>query len=304
LATAAGAGEQPLDDLMLAMDVVDTLRHEQILLERELGAEDRDQRMVERLRQIYAAQGIEVPDSILEQGVEALKHDRFTYRPPAPGLRVSLARLYVSRGRWGLPVLAVAGLLSAAVLAWVLLVSGPAKRAADALPERFEAGASLLEQQAKGPEALRRVERLLGEGRSALRRNDSEALAAVIGRMDDLGEQIDSRYELRIVNHPGERSGVWRMPAANTSARNYYIVVEAVDDNGDVRSVQILNEEDGEIHRVDRWGLRVDESLYQAVAADKSDDGIIQNNRFGVKRRGYLVPDYLMETTGAAITRW
>jgi hypothetical protein len=304
LAATAGAGEQPLDDLMLAMDVVDTLRHEQVLLERELGMEDRDQRMVERLRDIYAAQGIEVSDSILQQGVEALKQDRFSYRPPDPGLSVSLARLYVGRGSWGTPVLAVVGLLLAAGLAWLLLVSGPAKRSAAALPDRFEASASLLQEQAQGPEAVRRVEGLIGEGRTALRRNDDEALEAVIGRMDEVGREIDSRYELRIVNRPGERSGVWRVPDANTSARNYYIVVEAVDDRGEVRSVPVLNEEDGEIHEVKRWGLRVEEALYQAVAADKTDDGIVQNNRFGVKRRGYLVPDYLMATTGAAITRW
>ena len=35
-----------------------------------------------------------------------------------------------------------------------------------------------------------------------------------------------------------------------------------------------------------------------------TDDGIIQNNRFGVKKRGFLQPDYLMPTTGDAITRW
>ena len=48
----------------------------------------------------------------------------------------------------------------------------------------------------------------------------------------------------------------------------------------------------------------MDEDLFEQVAADKRDDGIIQNNRFGVKKRGYLTPEYLMPTTGAAITRW
>jgi hypothetical protein len=50
--------------------------------------------------------------------------------------------------------------------------------------------------------------------------------------------------------------------------------------------------------------LRVDESLFERIAADKQDDGIIQQSWFGVKRRGYLTPEYLLPTTGAALTAW
>ncbi len=39
-----------LDDLMLAMDVVDTLRHQEKLIERELGQEARDTALKTRLR--------------------------------------------------------------------------------------------------------------------------------------------------------------------------------------------------------------------------------------------------------------
>jgi hypothetical protein len=99
-------------------------------------------------------------------------------------------------------------------------------------------------------------------------------------------------------------SGVWRIPDANDDARNYYIVVEAVDSENRVLTRPIVNEEDGKIYPVDKWGLRVDESLFRRVAADKSDDGIIQDNVFGTKRRGYLEPDYRMPTTGRAITSW
>jgi hypothetical protein len=55
---------------------------------------------------------------------------------------------------------------------------------------------------------------------------------------------------------------------------------------------------------VQKWGLRVDHATFEAVRRDKQDDGIIQNNRFGVKKRGSLKPEYLMPTTGGAITRW
>ncbi|MFN3961314.1 MAG: DUF6384 family protein, partial [Parvularculaceae bacterium] len=90
-----------LDDIMLAMDVVDTLRHDQKITERELAEGDREVDLIERLRDIYRKQGIDVPDEILRQGVKALREERFVYKPPRDSFSVKMARLYVTRGRWG-----------------------------------------------------------------------------------------------------------------------------------------------------------------------------------------------------------
>ncbi|MBO6932287.1 MAG: hypothetical protein JJ856_22145, partial [Roseibium sp.] len=46
----ASKTDAPLDDLMMAMDVVDTLRHEEGQVTKELQADQRDEAMVERLR--------------------------------------------------------------------------------------------------------------------------------------------------------------------------------------------------------------------------------------------------------------
>ena len=66
----------------------------------------------------------------------------------------------------------------------------------------------------------------------------------------------------------------------------------------------MLNEETGNTNVVNIWGLRVDQQLFEGVARDKRDDGIIERDRFGYKERGYLIPKYEMETTGGAITAW
>jgi hypothetical protein len=50
--------------------------------------------------------------------------------------------------------------------------------------------------------------------------------------------------------------------------------------------------------------LRVDEDTFQRIAADKRDDGIIQQAVVGRKRRGELDPRYSVATTGAAILEW
>lgn len=82
------------------MDVVDTLRHREQIVERELNRDDHDQALIARLKGIYAEQGIDVPESVLAEGVAALREDRFAFKPPAPGLSLKLARVYVRRGLW------------------------------------------------------------------------------------------------------------------------------------------------------------------------------------------------------------
>ena len=93
---------------MLAMDVVDTLRHRQDLVTRELDESSREGQLIEKLREIYHQQGIEVPDHILKEGVEALNESRFVYTPPKASFGTALARLYVGRRRWGPAALALA----------------------------------------------------------------------------------------------------------------------------------------------------------------------------------------------------
>src|SRR5210317_1609965 len=114
-----------LDEVMLAMDVVDTIRHQELIVERELNSEERRKQLMARLKSLYAAQGLDVPEHVLAEGVAALEEDRFAYSPPAAGLQTTLARWYVERSRWGKPVLAVLALVAVVLLAWQLLVVRP-----------------------------------------------------------------------------------------------------------------------------------------------------------------------------------
>jgi hypothetical protein len=296
---AAGA-KQPLDEVMLAMDVVDTLRRRERLVKRELDADGRQEDIKERLRKIYYAQGIEVPDHLLDEGVAALKEDRFVYKPSSGGLGVRLARLYVSRGRWGKWVLGgIAALIAAWAINYFVFVAPDA-----ALPEELATAHAQAIEIAQSEDARETAERLLSAGQAALREQDTDAAREALRSLQDLHTRLEQEYSLRIVNRPGERSGVWRVPDVNTGARNYYIIVEAIDPTGRVLTIPITNEETGKSERVSKWGLRVDEETFERVARDKQDDGIIEHDRFGYKNRGYLVPKYEMRTSGAAITQW
>ncbi len=301
---AAGAGtgddKPPLDDVMLAMDVVDTLRRKERLVQRELDSSDREQALKGRLRKIYAAQGIEVSDAVLEAGVRALQEDRFVYQPPPKSVATILAHVYISRGVWGKWVLGGVAGLAAVLVAWQMLVVAP--RAA--LPERLEALHAEVTALTEEPAADARAQQLLAAGTQALRNGDTAAAQTALRDLDLLRVQVEADYSIRIVSRPGERSGVWRVPDANPTARNHYLIVEAIGAGGNRLQVPITSEETGKTKLVDTWGLRVDEATFEAVAADKRDDGIIQADLVGRKPAGRLTPDYRLPTTGAAITEW
>src|SRR5690606_22418110 len=294
----------PLDEVMLAIDVVDTLRHRERLVERELAAEDREEQLKERLREIYAGQGIEVSDAVIEQGVRALRENRFVYQEPAPGLRRSLAVLYVTRDRWGKYVAGGVAAVAAVLLTYQFAIRGPALREIEELPQRLETAQQAVLDVAEVPEAEARAESLADAGEAALARGDHDAAREALDQLADLRAQLEQQYELRIVSRPGELSGVWRIPEQNPSAQNYYLIVEPIAPDGSTVRVPVVNEESGETDVVSRFGLRVDEATVNRVRADKEDDGILQNNVVGVKRRGELEREYRIETTGAAITEW
>ena len=85
---------------MLAMDVVDTLRHEQSLVEAELDDERRQRELVARIQAIYDSQGIEVSEDVIADGVAALRENRFVYEPPERTWEVRFAEAYVDRRKW------------------------------------------------------------------------------------------------------------------------------------------------------------------------------------------------------------
>ena len=302
----------PLDDIMLAMDVVDTLRHREHLVARELAEEDREAELIERLRDIYRGQGIEVTDEILREGVTALKENRFVFTPPRTGFSLTLARLYVRRAAIGKFVIAGLVAIALAIGGYYFGYALPQQRAAEALriemtqtiPNRVVALGEEIGKVAEVDEARTKAAALMADADRALGENDRDAARAAVGELAALRDTLVSEYTMTIVSRPGELSGVWRIPDANPDAQNFYLIVEALDPRGNPVTVSIRNEEDGGLHRVTKWGVRVSENTFARVRADKADDGIIQDNRVAVKRRGYLEPEYAMPVMGGTITEW
>lgn len=306
-----GAAAGKLDELMLAMDVVDTLRHQEGLVAKELGQDHRDAELKSRLRQIYEGQGLTVSDRILEEGIRALKESRFVYQPPRPGLGLTLARAWVNRGRWAralLVILAIGGAFWGSQV-WRTGAEQAASEAArieitETLPKALETVARAAEAEAKDSRAVEMVRNRVADARAALALGDAPAGRTAIAAIESLRAELARAYELRIVSRPGESSGVWRIPDVNSGARNYYLIVEAVTPDGAKLSLPIASEEDGSTRTVDMWGVRVDEETFDAVRRDKGADGIVDDNVVGVKPRGSLDVAYTLPVLGGAITAW
>jgi hypothetical protein len=302
----------PLDEVMLAMDVVDTLRHRQDLAVRELGTDAKERQLIDKLREIYHDQGIEVPDHILKEGVAALQESRFAYDPPPPGLGTTLARLYVGRKRWGKPV--AGALLALLVLGvgyfgvWQPYQNGVAEAArielAEGLPAQMDALYQTIFEETKVQQAVVKAEALRARGKAFAAEGNRTGAEAAVSDLTALRDQLRQEYTLRVVNRADVQSGFWTFPEINTEATNYYIVVEALDTDGNALSLPILNEETGATEVVSIWGVRVPEVVYDGVAADKRDDGIIQANEVGRKSDGFLEVEYNMPVLGGAVTRW
>jgi len=311
--TAVAPGKpQALDDIMIAMDVVDTLRHREDLVRRELSEEDRETDLIARLRKIYKDQGIDVPDSVLADGVKALKESRFVYTPPPRGWKRTLLTLWARRQSFGKRVAALVALVAASLTGYHVLVTRPAQLADDrarveitqTLPKALrQAHADVL--AVSGDQAAKqKADALLADGERLIRSGDRAGAKKVGEDLAALRDELTREYTLTIVSRPGESTGVWRRPPGNSTARNYYIIVEAIGPDGRKLSLPIRNEESGATETVTKFGVRVPQNVFETVAQDKRDDGIVQRNRLGIKRRGVLAIDYQMPFEGGFITKW
>jgi len=302
----------PLDEVMLAMDVVDTLRHQQGLATRELDTDAKEAQLIDRLRDIYHQQGIEVSDHILREGVVALQESRFTYDPPAPSFGVTLARLYVGRQQWGKPVLLIAAALVALFVGyfgvWQPYQAEQAQQArielAEGLPAQMDNLYDTIFEETKVQQAVLDAEAIRTRGQTFAAEGNRPAAEDAVEDLTALRDLIRQEYTLRVVNRADEQSGFWTFPEINTDATNYYLVVEALNADGQTLSLPILNEETSATETVSIWGVRVPEAVYDAVVADKRDDGIIQNNEIGRKSYGFIEVNYNVPVSGGAVTRW
>ena len=298
----------PANDDLLIMDVANTLRHG---VDLPTGASG--ETLTKRLRAIYLQQGIEAPDSVLAAGIEAYNQGRFGYRGAQKGgPAILLARAYVTRQKWGPPVfalaLAVVVGLGAYFFGYRPYRDSEAERArlelADSLPGQMDMLYQAIFAETKVQSAAADADDMRIRGKAAAAKGDRAGAEQAIADLTGLKDRLAQAYTLRIVDREGVKPGFWTFPPNNSEATNYYIVVEAVDASGHILSLPVTSEDTGQTKTVDHWGLRVPQSIYDAVMADKQDDNTIQHGLVGFKQDGFTEVDYVVPVLGGALTQW
>jgi len=303
---------QTLDEVLVAMDVVDTLRHRDQIFLREIDKVGREDDLVERLNEIYAAQGMDVPEGTIREGVRAMAEKRFEHTPAKPGFLRRLAIIYITRERWWKPVagaFAALAVVGGTYQVGVAMPRAAAERAivtdlTQTLPAELDAAHAAVMQVATTDTGEARARALLLAGQNAIEDEDREAARAAVADLTALRREIASEYRVRVVNDPGDLSGFWREHDDIPGGQSFYLVVEAVDPLGNVVEVTVTDEETGETRRVERWGQRVSRTVFEGVAADKRDDAIIQDAVIGGKSPGALEATFSVSTPGGAVTVW
>lgn len=119
-------------------------------------------------------------------------------------------------------------------------------------------------------------------------------------------EFVQSTYDVRIVNRKGVQSGFWREDTRRRSSdKMYYLAVEAVDRNGRVGRMDVRSSENNITKSVATWGIRVPKRVFDRVGQDYNDNGVVDQDKVGVKPAGTLDIRWSIETDNEQkITSW
>ena len=168
------------------------------------------------------------------------------------------------------------------------------------LPAQLNQLYSSIKSVAEEREAIDQADKINQEAQTYLKTADVKNLKQTIQRLSEIDSILKQDYKITIINRQDLKSGIDRYYTDENGKRSsgYYLIVEAKDKSGRVMSILIENEEDGKTYKVDMWGERVPEEVYEAVKEDKIDNGIINDDEFGLKRRGYINPEITMKIGG------
>lgn len=113
----------------------------------------------------------------------------------------------------------------------------------------------------------------------------------------EIESALQQDYEIRVVWR-NQKSALQRKSKDNPNgAPSSYLIVEALDKGGKPVAVTVPDVEDGKPERATKWGEMVPNEVYERIKQDKQADGILNNDLYAVKRKGYLGMDIMM--TGA-----
>jgi hypothetical protein len=313
---STSAGPDPLKDLGLAemmriMDVATALRQDRELVEEQLNFDQLKARLRDKLTAAAKVTGEQVSDAEVDAAIEQYYSNLHAFREPPHDFRITLARLWVRRQSiltWG-----AAGLAALALLVWLFfLPSGPfnsrgrVERKIAALSQSIHQHADRIKVVSKDPSVNPDVAKLVAEAVTYQAQQDTASLEKVDQQLAHLEESLREEYTVSVVAAPGKKSGIDRYFTDSEGKRvsGYYLIVEARRADGTVLRRRIHNSETGQVEEVSVWGERVPKDVYDRLARDRREDGILNETTFAIKRAGFANEEVQMKgNDGQVLTR-
>ena len=299
---------EDLQDVMRAMDTIDELRHANRLVERAMQAGDRKSQLIDRLRDIYAEQGVDVSDTVIEQGVAALDAQRFTYRRSGGSWQRLIARIYIQRSRWWKPL--TLAMLAAVALWWTAglqrqlpMRTAPSMLGVE-LRKQYVQAVSAADWAADGMQYMNRIDALNHEGKTALDRGDHQGASQALQKLERLNDHVNATYRLQIVLEPDQPFVVTRPGPALGVPPAYYLLVEPVNNLGWPVEVDVFSQDTGQRERVMRYGQQISAELAQRLEAEFAANGRPASRTVGHKQSGAFAPRFDIDVQRRVITQW
>ena len=272
-----------LNDVMLAMDIADTLRHHRFDTEEGLSPDQKRIELINRLREIYTAQGIDVPEHVLIDGVLAFEQEKFTFQPPKKTFSLRLARLYVNRRKWLPLVLTLGFIFGMAGTINYLGFERPRQLEAretevllkQTLPAQIKNARDDVLSIAKTDDLKTHANQLYNLTARAINNGNKTEAIRNAQLLENYANELKMAYDIRIVYGNGRDSGFVRFNNDEREIRNYYLIVEGVLPNGDLAEILITSEEDSSRRRTQSWAVRVPKTVFDQIVDDKQDDQIL-----------------------------
>jgi hypothetical protein len=313
---SGGDSQLSLKEMATIMDVASQLRREQAVVQQQLNLDQVKQALRQRLLDAATLSGGSVTAEQVDAAVAQYYDQLHTYREPGFGWSTAVAHMWIRRRMLGAVVLGVLGVW---LLYLALLYSGwlPGairdERLAKQQFERIETQLAAIEKLSDQGDILERVRTARQAADGWLAQRSVWPLSELAAELESLAERLAAEYTVSIVAAPGEQSGIERLynDESGTRLSGCYVFVEARDPLGKLVTLPITNRETGKVERVTRWGEQVPQEVFERLLEDKRADGVLDETRFAVKKRGRAEMDMVLpDATGwpvsrqGQITRW
>jgi hypothetical protein len=144
------------------------------------------------------------------------------------------------------------------------------------------------------------IQKIYSSGVQSVRAADGAGLQSAVSDLKSISDVLNQEYTVYI---RGGDDRMWSDPNERRNSTVYYVFVEAENAQGRKVSRKIRDVETQQVVETSQWAEMVPLAVYEKVKQDKVSDGIINTDKFAIKRRGFLTEQVVYEFNGKPLEK-